>query len=191
MPAASSVSAKPWGEPSPAKARSRRPASSATGARRPLSVSSGVLMVVAGRQHRGGRVEAPHHRGHRLHRPRGPAGLVTTIDVRRGAARRAARAACRAGKSAAVAPRRAALHHEDLEVLRERPVLEAVVEHERGRPEPLDRDAAGLVAILAHHHRRRRAAARRAATARRPPARAPSRTPSRSATTCTPRVSRP
>ena len=58
-----------------------------------------------------------------------------------------------AGKDAGVAPWRATLDHEDLEVLRERPVLEAVVEHERGRAEPLDRDAAGLVAILAHHHR--------------------------------------
>src|SRR5215470_9493287 len=52
----------------------------------------------------------------------------------------------------AVAPGLAPLHGEDLEILSERSVLEAIVEHESVGAQALDGGAPRLVAALPHHH---------------------------------------
>jgi len=69
-----------------------------------------------------------------------------------GSRERAERLAQRAGrKQVPVAPRSARARHHDLQILLERPVLEPVVEDDRGHAESLDRHARGVVAVGPHH----------------------------------------
>ena len=95
------------------------------------AASRRLLALVARGQHRGGAREDDAPSRSPRPPPSGPEGLVTTTTWARPSPASGSRSVPR-GKTRALPHGARPLHHEDLEVLRDRAVLEAVVEHDHG-----------------------------------------------------------